>query len=112
MSGKMAREKGKRGERMLAKELNRLFDAQTRRGKQYCGDEGHADVVGLPGIYIEAKNKEKTNLRAALEQAKDEAGQHEDNPFPIVFHKRNGKPWTATMYLNDLPMIARLLKEK
>lgn len=49
-----SREKGKRGERELAGELRRHgYDA--RRGQQYCGANGDADVVGLPGLHIECK---------------------------------------------------------
>ena len=53
-----SREKGKRGERELAGELRRHgYDA--RRGQQYCGANGDADVVGLPGLHIECKRVER-----------------------------------------------------
>lgn len=47
-----SREKGKRGELELAK-LLRDCGFDTRRGQQYSGANGDADVVGLPGIHIE-----------------------------------------------------------
>ena len=50
--GKSQREKGKRGERELAGQL-REYGYDCRRGQQYCGCSGAADVVGLPGIHIE-----------------------------------------------------------
>ena len=46
--GKAQREKGKRGERELAGIL-RDYGYDTRRGQQFCGSDGSADVVGLPG---------------------------------------------------------------
>ena len=50
--------KGAKFERKVAAMLkDHGFDA--RRGQQYCGANGDADVVGLPGIHIEAKKKEK-----------------------------------------------------
>ena len=67
--GKMSKNKGKRGELMLTKELNRLFDVQTRRGQQFSGEQGAADVVGIPGLHIESKNRENLNLHQALEKA-------------------------------------------
>lgn len=66
----------------------------TRRGQQYCGSNGDADVVGLPGIHIEAKRVEKLNLRAAVEQAKSDARPKE---LPAVFHRRNREEWLVTM---------------
>lgn len=47
--GKMQREKGKRGERELAGIL-RDYGYNCRRGQQYCGTSGDADVIGLPDV--------------------------------------------------------------
>ena len=44
-----SREKGKRGELELARAL-RALGYDCRRGQQYSGKNGDADVVGLPGI--------------------------------------------------------------
>ena len=46
-----SREKGARGERELARVL-RQYGYNSRRGQQYSGANGDADVVGLPGIHI------------------------------------------------------------
>ena len=63
--GKTSRNKGKVGERELAKKLRELgFDA--RRGQQFCGANGDADVVGLPNIHIECKRVEALRLYDAL----------------------------------------------
>ena len=64
-----SREKGKRGERELASKL-REYGYDARRGQQYCGANGDADVLGLPGIHIECKRVERLNLDDAMSQAK------------------------------------------
>ena len=47
--------KGARFERLLASKL-RDYGYDARRGQQYCGANGDADVIGLPGIHIEDKH--------------------------------------------------------
>ena len=51
-----SRQKGKRGE-LEVKNLLNSYGYSCRRGQQYCGVNGDADVVGLPGIHIEVKKK-------------------------------------------------------
>ena len=55
-----SRQKGARGERELAAVL-REHGFECRRGQQFCGANGDADVVGLPGIHIECKRVESLN---------------------------------------------------
>lgn len=92
-----SRQKGARGERELAAVL-REHGYDCRRGQQYCGANGDADVVGLPGIHIECKRVESLNIHKAAEQAKSDA---RENELPAVFHRKNGKPWLVTMTLED-----------
>ena len=92
-----SREKGVRFERTLAKKL-REYGYDTRRGQQYCGANGDADVVGLPGIHIEAKAVERLNIYNAMEQA---INDKKDDEVPAVFHKKNRKPILVTMKLED-----------
>jgi len=92
-----SRQKGARGERELAAVL-REHGYDCRRGQQYCGANGDADVVGLPGIHIECKRVESLNIHKAIEQAKSDA---RENELPVVFHRKNGKPWLVTMTLED-----------
>ena len=56
-----SRNKGKIGELELAK-LFRDHGFKSRRGQQYCGTSGEADVTGLPGLHIECKRVERLNL--------------------------------------------------
>ena len=67
-----SRNKGKRGELLLVRVL-REFGFDCRRGQQFCGANGDADVVGLPGIHIECKYVERLNLYDAIAQAVHDA---------------------------------------
>ncbi len=92
-----SRQKGARGERELAKAL-RAYGYDCRRGQQYCGSNGDADVVGLPGIHIECKRVEKLNLYDAMAQSKADA---RENEMPAVMHRKNNCEWLVTMSLED-----------
>lgn len=92
-----SRQKGARGERELAAVL-REHGFECRRGQQYCGANGDADVVGITGVHIECKRVESLNIHKAMEQAKSDA---RENELPAVFHRKNGKPWLVTMTLED-----------
>ncbi len=88
-----SRNKGAAGERELAGKL-RDYGYDARRGQQYSGANDDADVVGLPGIHIECKRVERLDIDKAMEQARRDAREGE---IPVVFHRKNGKPWKATM---------------
>ena len=102
--GKSQREKGKRGERELAN-LLKDHGYTCRRGQQYCGTNGDADVVGLPGIHIECKRVERLNLEDAMTQAIDDTAAEKlpfgEEIYPAVFHRRNRGSWLVTMRLDD-----------
>lgn len=95
--GKASKNKGKVGEREVA---NILKDAgyDTRRGEQFCGASGDADVIGLPGIHIEVKRVESFRLWDALSQSKGDAREGEK---PIVIHRKNHCPWVVVQPLDD-----------
>ena len=97
--GKMSRDKGKRFERQLARIFREYGYADSRRTAQYCGNTGDAsDVVGLPGIHVEAKHVEQMRLYEWMDQAKrDTAGTEEK---PVVFHKKNNHEILVTMQLD------------
>ena len=97
MSGKKSRNKGKVGERELAKKLRDLgWDA--RRGQQYSGATGEADVIGLPGVHIECKRVEAFRLWDALAQSKSDA---RDGELPVVMHRKNNCEWVVVQPLDD-----------
>lgn len=91
-----SRDKGARGERELAARL-RFLGMDARRGQQYSGANGDADVVGLPGIHIECKRVERLNLEKAYDQSKRDAARVGD--IPTVMHRKNGGEWLVTMSL-------------
>nr|DAK91592.1 MAG TPA: HOLLIDAY JUNCTION RESOLVASE HOMOLOGOUS RECOMBINATION [Caudoviricetes sp.] len=92
-----SRQKGAAGERELAKAL-RLHGFETRRGQQYCGSNGDADVVGLPGVHIECKRVERLNLEDAMAQSRADARPGE---IPVVMHRKNNCKWLVTLSLDD-----------
>lgn len=92
-----SRLKGAAGERELAEQL-REYGYQARRGQQFSGANGDADVVGLPGYHIECKRVEKLNIDEAMAQSIRDA---RENEVPIVCHRKNRKDWLVTMKLKD-----------
>lgn len=92
-----SRQKGKRGELALARRL-REYGYDARRGQQYSGANGDADVVGLPFVHIECKWVEKLNIFSAVAQAESDK---RDGEIPVVFHKKNNHDWLVTMKIDD-----------
>ena len=92
-----SRRKGKDGELELVRKLKDLgYD--VRRGQQYCGANGDADVIGLDGIHIECKRVEQLRLWDALAQAKADAREDE---LPVIMHRKNNCPWVVIQPLDD-----------
>lgn len=98
-----SRTKGAVGERELAKKL-REYGYDCRRGQQYCGANGDADVTGLEGIHIECKRVERLNIDDAMLQA---IRDRREGEYPAVFHRKNNHEWLVTMRLNDWIEIYR-----
>ena len=93
-----SKQKGARFERLLASKL-RDCGYNARRGQQYCGANGDADVIGLPGIHIEAKHQERMQLYDWMAQAKHDASG--TGNIPAVFHKKNNAEILVTMEFED-----------
>ena len=113
-----SREKGRRGEVELSHVLNE-YGYETRRGMQFSGANGDADVVGLPGIHIECKRVEHLNIDKALEQSIRDAYadslRQGSEVIPAVFHRSNDDRkkdstkgvWKVTMRLDDWMKLFR-----
>ena len=98
-----SRSKGKRGELEIARILRDTYGwKNVRRGQQYAGANGDADVVGLPGVHIEVKRRESLNLYDAIAQAVRDAKK---GLLPAVFHRKNNAEWLVTMRLDDWMQI-------
>lgn len=101
-----SRQKGAAGERELAKVLREYGFEHAKRGQQFSGANGDADIVdALPGIHIECKRVEKLNIENAMKQAKEDS--YADSlksgreMLPAVFHRKNRCEWLVTMTLKD-----------
>lgn len=93
--------KGAKGKRELARVL-RQYGYECRRGQQYCGSNGDADVVGLSGVHIECKRVEKLNIYNAIDQAKRDK---KENEIPAVFHRKNNCEWLVALPIDDFMNI-------
>ena len=103
-----SKQKGARFERLLASKFREYGYDQARRTAQYCGNTGDAsDVVGLPGLHIEAKHQETMRLYEWIAQAKRDAKAGGENRLPAVFHKKNNAEILVTMTLEDFMTIYR-----
>ena len=95
-----SKQKGARFERTLASKF-REYGYDARRTAQYCGNTGDAsDVVGLPGIHVEAKHAEAMRLYDWMDQAKRDAAANGKGNLPAVFHKKNNAEILVTMPLD------------
>jgi len=107
--GRFSRNKGKRGERELALELEKTLGVKARRGVQFQGSPDSPDVItDIPEIHVECKRTERFRLYESLAQAIDDAG---DTKIPLVCHRQNQQPWVVVLRLDDLkPLVTTLAK--
>lgn len=105
-----SKRKGATGEREIAARL-REYGYNTRRGQQFSGADGTADVEGLPGIHLEIKRVQKLNLEQALQQSERDAYadsiKHGHEMIPVVMHRANREEWKVTMRLDKWMEIYR-----
>ena len=106
--GRASREKGKRGEREIARIFREAGWETARRTSQYCGKTGDAsDVTGVPGLHIEVKRVEREQVRAWMAQAERDAQAAGNGDIPVVVHRRSGAPWLVTISLTDFIKIMK-----
>lgn len=99
--GKMSRDKGKVYEREIANAL-KTHGYDTRRSAQVMGKTGQAaDVVGLPGIHIEAKRQEQIRIYDWMEQAIRDSEASGKGDLPAVFFRKNNEKTMVCMRLDD-----------
>ncbi len=108
--GKTSREKGKRGEREVAKIFREAGYPEARRTSQYCGRTGDAsDVTGVSGLHLEVKFVEKEAVRSWYGQAVRDAEAAGRGDVPVVIHRKTHNAWLVTLSLED---FIKILKEK
>ena len=99
-----SRDKGKLGE-LEVRDLLRKFGFEARRGQQFQGGPGSPDVVhSLEGFHFEVKRVESLLLYPAMDQANRDKSPGE---VPVVFHRRNKKPWVVVIDAEDFLMLLR-----
>lgn len=103
-----SREKGKVGEREVAALIRQLFPGtEARRGQQYAGSNGDADVVGLEGVHVEVKRRH-SSLDGWMKQAVEDAKQ---GAVPTVWHRGNRCGWLVTVRATQLVTLAMLVMD-
>lgn len=98
-----SRAKGAGGERELAHELEK-YGYSARRGQQFCGANGDADVEGVPGLHIECKRVERLNIHKAMKQSRRDAREAD---VPVVIHRKNRTKWLVTLDLDEFMKLWR-----
>ena len=98
-----SKQKGKSGELEFAHECQKYGFENDHRNAQTNGKLEHslADCEGLDGIHIEVKRVEKLNIDVAMEQSIRDLTTKKEKKLPVVFHRKNRKPWKATMLFED-----------
>jgi Holliday junction resolvase len=111
--GKASREKGKRGEREVARIFQDAGYAGARRTSQYCGRTGDAsDVTGVPGIHLEVKYVEREQIRSWYAQATRDAEAAGRGDIPVVIHRKTHEDWLVTLSLTDFIEILKRGEER
>ena len=105
-----SRDKGKRGEREVAR---LLCDAgfMARRGQQFRGGSDSPDVIceSLPWMHAEVKYREQHNAWEWMTQAAIE--MHKDQ-VPVVFMRKRRQPWLVVLRFDDFITLAKAKEEK
>ncbi|MBI5549081.1 MAG: hypothetical protein HY901_34790 [Deltaproteobacteria bacterium] len=104
MNGAGCRRKGHDWERELARLLGEVFGPENaRRGIQYRSGTEVPDV-DVPAFWVEAKRGRKTNIRAALKQARTACRAPK---WLLAVCKDDKEPAIAAMYLDDFVDLLR-----
>ena len=99
-----SRNKGAAYEREIAKKL-REYGYKARRGQQYSGANGDADVIGLEGVHLECKRTERTDLYGWLAQSERDA---RDGELPVVVHRKNN---SKSLVIMDFDVFMKLYRD-
>lgn len=85
--------KGSQFERELSSYINEIVGTDSFRaplsGGGLVGLPGGSDILGAPGLFIEAKRTERLNPHKALEQSERNARETNAPEHPLVVQRRN-----------------------
>lgn len=104
-----SKQKGAVGERELAQLLRNQGWMDARRGVQYSGLKGDADVVGVKGVHIECKRCQQVSDEKWLQQAEHDARLGE---IPVVIYRRNHEAWKLLIRQDLANLIWQTLTAK
>lgn len=110
-----SKQKGKRGELEFCHEcekygLNDVYRTAQTNGKL---EQSLADCEGLEGIHVEVKRVEALNIDKAMDQSIRDLKTKKEKRLPVVFHRKDRKPWKATMLFEDWTKLYKSwLKDK
>lgn len=100
--------KGDQFERQLAAHLNDNLGTNAHRaplsGGGFVMTSGGADLIGTPGIFVEAKAVERLNFLEAIEQAEKNIKATGAPEAPVVINRRKRMPMDdalVTMRMKD-----------
>ena len=109
--GKSARVKGASFEREIANKISDFLKivfkrglGQTRGGGAECADIFSED---LPQLHFELKRQAKPNIKAAYNQANDDA----PNKIKVIITKADREPTLVTMSMEDWLPFLKAYKE-
>lgn len=105
----MQRRKGATWERELAAHL-RSEGIQAQRGIGQARRSSEVPDVDVAGWWIEAKRHQRTNPKAALQQAIADAAENGEGRIPVAVCRDNGQPLqaaTVTLRLGDWIQLVR-----
>lgn len=104
-----SKQKGAVGERELAQLLRNQGWMDARRGVQYSGLKGDADVVGVNGVHIECKRCQQVSDEKWLQQSEHDARLGE---IPVVIYRRNHEQWKVLIRQDLANLIWQTLTAK
>lgn len=106
MSGKKSRTKGHAAEREHLQWMRDLWEeVLTSRNGSKARDAEGVDFINTDPCNFQSKRCERIgSIYKILKE------MPEDSNYNVVLHRRNREEWTATLLLDDLIEIFRLLK--
>jgi Holliday junction resolvase len=105
--------KGSKYENELAKYFREQAGVPAFRSPLSGGGFGHdpmADILGTPGLHIEAKRTERPQILPALEQAEAALSRSYSGDAPIVITRKNNVPTGQSLCVMRLEDFIKLYK--